>query len=81
MAVGIEPEAMPEGCFPRELFFGYTLEVVDEPAVGFIQFPQYLGERKTPFQFRHLSIEGIDASILYRVPGWLSSLHDKRQIL
>jgi hypothetical protein len=81
MAVGIEPETMPERCFLDELGFRYALEVVDELAVGFIQLPQHLGEGKAPFLFRHLGVEGIDAAVLDRVPGWLAPLHDERQIL
>jgi hypothetical protein len=70
MAVCIEPEATPEARLPREMLFGHALDVVDEPAVGFIQLPQYVGERKPLFLFRHLSIEGIDATVRY-VPSKL----------
>jgi len=80
MAVGIEPEAMPEARLPCEVLFGHASAVVDESAVRFIQLPQYIRERKAPFLFRHLRIEGIDAS----VPGvsrWPASCDDERQIL
>src|SRR5437764_13124933 len=80
MAVCIEPEAMPEARLPCEVLFGHASDVVDESAVRFIQLPQYIRERKAPFLFRHLRIEGIDAS----VPGvsrWPASCDDERQIL
>jgi len=80
MAVGIEPEAMPEACLPREVLFGHALDVVDESAVRFIQLSQYVGERKAPFLFRHLRIEGIDAAIL-DVSRWPSSCDDEWQVL
>lgn len=80
MAVGIEPEAMPEACLPREVLFGYALDVVDELAVCFIQLPQHVGERKAPLLFRHLCIEGIDAAIL-DVSRCSASCDDERQIL
>src|SRR5690348_12359747 len=80
MAVGIEPEAMPEACLPREVLFGHTLDVVDESAVRFIQLSQDLGERKAPFLFRHLCIEGIDAAVL-NVSWWPTSGEDERQVL
>ena len=71
---------MPEARLPRELLFGRALDVVDEPAVSFIQLPQDVGERKASFLFRHLSIEGIDAAVLYRVSWWPASLEDERQM-
>ena len=80
MAVCIEPEAMPEARLLCEVLFGHASDVVDESAVRFIQLPQNVGERKAPFLFRHLRIEGIDAS----VPGvsrWPASCDDERQIL
>jgi len=80
MAVGIEPQTMPEARLPRELLFGHALQVVDEPAVGFIQLPQDIGERHFSFLFSRLRIEGIDAA----VPGvswWPASGEDQRQIL
>ena len=80
MAVGIEPEAMPEARLPREMLFGHASNVVEEPAVRFIQLPQDVGERKAPFLFRHLCIEGIDAAIL-DVSRWSASCEDERQIL
>jgi|SRR5579884_2789802 len=80
MAVGIEPEAMPEARLPREVLFGHTSDVVNESAVRFIQVPQDVGERKAPFLFRHLCIEGIDAAVL-DVSWWPTSCEDKRQIL
>src|SRR5258708_20274124 len=64
MAVGIEPEAMPETRLPREVLFGYASDVVDESAVRFIQLLQDVGERKVPFLFRHLRIEGLNAPVL-----------------
>lgn len=80
MAVCIEPKAMPEARLPREVLFGHASDVVDEPAMRFIQLPQYIGERKAPFLFRHLRIEGIDAAVL-DVSGWPASCNDERQIL
>ena len=73
MAIGIEPEATSEARLPRELLFGRAVDVIDEPAVSFIQLPQDVGERKTSFLLRHLSIEGIDAAVLSRVPRWPAS--------
>ncbi len=64
MAVCIEPEAMAERRLPREVLFGHASDVVDEPAVRFIQLPQGIGERKALFLFRHLRIESIDAAVL-----------------
>ena len=80
MAVGIEPEAMPEARLPREVLFGHASDVVDEPAVRFIQLPQDLGKRQAPFLFRHLRIEGIDAAVLH-VSRWPASCDNERQIL
>lgn len=71
---------MPEGRFPREVLFGHASNVVDEPAVCFIQLPQYVGECKAVFLFRHLRIEGIDAAVL-DVSRWPASCDDERQIL
>lgn len=71
---------MTESRLQRELLFRHGLEVVDEPAVCFIQLPQYVGERKALFLLRHLSIEGIDAAVLY-VPRWPATFDDERQIL
>src|SRR2546429_6401210 len=79
MAVGIEPEATPEARRPREVLFGHASDVVDESTVCFIQLPQYIGERKAPFLFRHLRIEGINAAIL-DVSRWPASCDDERQI-
>ena len=80
MAVCIEPEAMPEARLPRVVLFGHASDVVDESAVRFIQLPQYVGERKVPFLFRHLRIEGIDAAVL-DVSRWPASGDDERQVL
>ena len=71
---------MPEARLPREVLFGHASDVVDEPAVRFIQLPQYLGERKALFLFRHLRIEGIDAAVL-DVSRWPASGDDERQVL
>ena len=80
MAVGIEPEAMSEACLSRELLFGHTLDVVDELAVRIIKLLQNVGEGKAPFLFRHLRIEGIDATGL-AVSRWPTACDDERQIL
>jgi len=80
MAVGIEPQTMPEARLPREVLFGYALEVVDEPMVRFLQLPQDIGERHVSLLFRHLRIEGIDAASL-DVSWWPASVEDQRQIL
>jgi len=80
MAVGIEPEAMPEACLLREVLFGHARNVVDELAMGFIESLQYVGECKIPFLFRHLGIKGIEAAVL-GVAGWPASCNDERQIL
>lgn len=63
---------MPEARLPREILLRHALDIVDEPVVCFIQLPQYVGERKAAFLFRHLRVEAIDAA----VPGvsrWLAS--------
>ena len=80
MAVCIEPEATSEARLPRALLFGRAVDVIDEPAVSFIHLPQDDGERKAVSLFRHLSIEGIDAAVLGRVPHWRASLNDERQV-
>ena len=80
MAVGIEPQTMPEGRLLREVCFGHTLEVVEEPPVRFLQLSQDLRERQVSFLFRHLRIEGIDAAKL-DVARWPASGEDERQIL
>ena len=64
MAVSIKPETTSEACLPRDVLFGHVLQVVEEPAVRFLQLPEDLGERQVPFLFRHLRIEGIDATVL-----------------
>ena len=71
---------MPEARLPRVMLFGHASDVVDESAVRFIQLSQYVGERKAPFLFRHLRIEGIDAAIL-DVSRWPSSCDDEWQVL
>ena len=71
---------MPEARLLREVLFGHTLDVVDELAMRFIQLPQHVGERKSPFLFRHLRIEGIDAAVL-DVSWWPASRDDERQVL
>ena len=80
MAVGIEPQTMAEARLPAEVLFGHTLEVVEEPAVRFLQLSQDLGERQVAFLFRPLRIEGIDAAEL-DVARWPASGEDERQIL
>jgi CheY-like chemotaxis protein len=80
MAVGIEPQTMPEGRLLGEVLFGHTLEIVEEPAVRFLQLSQDLGDRHVSFLFRYLRIEGIDASKL-DVARWSASGEDERQIL
>jgi hypothetical protein len=80
MAIGIEPQAMAEGCLPREVLFGHAVQVVDEPTVRVLQLPQDFGERSIPFLFRHLCIEGIDAAVL-DISRWSASGKDQRQIL
>src|SRR5258708_7626830 len=49
MAIGIEPQAMAEGCLPREVLFGHAVQVVEEPTVRVLQLPQDFGERQVPF--------------------------------
>ena len=71
---------MSEARLPREVLFGHTSDVVDEPAVRFIQLLQYLGERKVPFLFRHLRVESIDTAVL-DVSRWPAACDDERQIL
>jgi hypothetical protein len=80
MAVCIEPEATAEARLPRDLLLGRTLDVVDEPAVGFILLSQYVGEREVAFLFRHSGIEGIDAAVRYGVPRWPVPVDDERQM-
>ena len=80
MAIGIKPQAMAEGCLPREGLFGHAVQVVDEPTVRVLQLPQDFGERYIPFLFRHLCIEGIDAARL-DISRWSASGEDQRQIL
>ena len=79
MAVGIEPQTVPEARLPREMLFGHALEVVDEPAVRFIQLPQDIGERRVWFLFRHPRIAGSDAAKL-DVSWWLAAGSDQWQI-
>lgn len=79
MAVGIEPESMAQARLPREVLFGHTLQVVEEPMVRFIQLSQNIAERHVPLVFRHLGIEGIDATGL-AVSRWPASSEDQRQI-
>src|SRR5258708_39314122 len=69
MAVGIEPEAMPEARLPREVLFGHASDAVDESAERFLHIPQDLGDRHAPFLFRPLPIEGVDAAVLYVSPS------------
>ena len=71
---------MPEARLPRVVLFGHAANVVDESAVRFVQLPQYVGERKAPFLFSHLRIEGIDAAVL-DVSRWPASCDDERQVL
>src|SRR5260221_4546817 len=80
MAVGSEPEAMPEACLSSEVLFRHALNVADESTVRFIQLAQDLGERKAPFLFYHLGIESIEAAVL-DVSRWLLPVDDERQIL
>jgi hypothetical protein len=49
MAVGIEPQTVAEARLPHEVLFGHTLEIVEEPAVRFLQLSQDLGERQVRF--------------------------------
>jgi hypothetical protein len=49
---------MPEARLPRVVLFRHASDVIDESAVRFIQLPQYVGERKAPFLFCYLRIEG-----------------------
>ena len=77
MAIGIEPQTMPEARLPREVFIGHTLQVVGEPVVGFSQLPEDIRERSVSLLLSHLRIEGIDAAI----PGvswWPASGEDQR---
>ena len=80
MAVGIEPQAMAERGLPREVLVGHAVQVVEEPTVRFLQLPQDCGERQAPFLFRHLCIEGIDATVL-GISRWSAPCEDQRQIL
>src|SRR5947209_20078511 len=80
MAIGIEPEAMPEACLSREVLFRHALNVADELAVRLIQLAQDLGERKAPFLCSHLRIESVEATVL-DVSRWLLPVDDERQIL
>jgi hypothetical protein len=80
MAVGIEPQAMPEARFLSKMLFGHAVQVVEEPTVHFLQVPQDLEERQVPFLFRHLRIEGIDAAEL-DVSRRSASGENERQIL
>jgi hypothetical protein len=63
MAIGIQPESSPKARLLRHLLLGRALEVGDQPAVTLFKLPQYIGERKVPFQFRHLGVEGINAAV------------------
>ena len=71
---------MPETRLPREVLFGYALDVVDEAVVRLIQLLQYLVEHQVSFLFSHLRIEGVDAAVL-NVSRWPASCDDERQIL
>ena len=57
MAVGVEPQTMPEGRLPREVLFGHALQVVDEPVVRFIQLPQDIGEFHGSILLGHLGLK------------------------
>ncbi len=80
MTIGIEPQATQEARLPREVLFGHASDVLEEPAVRFIQLRQHVGERKVPLLFRHLRIEGIDPAVL-DVSWWPASHDDERQVL
>src|SRR6266850_391136 len=80
MAVRIEPEATSEAPLPREMLFGRTVDIIDEPAVSCIQLPQNVGERKASCLLRHLRIEGIDAAVLSRVLRWSASRDNEWQM-
>src|SRR5690349_6862474 len=72
MAVGIEPRPMAEVRRLRELRFSHDLEVVEEPTVRFLLLHRDIGERHSPFVFRHLRIEAIDTAGL-AISGWPAS--------
>src|SRR6266700_215991 len=71
---------MSEARLPCEVLFGHASDVVGESAVRFIQLLHYVGERKSPFLFRHLCVESIDTAVL-EVSRWSASCDDERQIL
>ncbi len=71
---------MSEARLPCEVLFGHASDVVDESAVRFIQLLHYVGERKSPFLFRHLCVESINTAVL-DVSRGPASCDDERQIL
>src|SRR5437763_16009451 len=81
MAVGIEPLPMPETRLACELLFGHTLDIFNQPAMGCFLLLQYVGERQMLLALRHQRVERIDATVLRRVPWWLATLDDQRQVL
>jgi hypothetical protein len=73
MAVCVEPQATTEARLPREWLFGRTLDVVDEPSVGFIQLPQDVGERQASFLLRQQCL--IPHLALPRFPNSFKVIH------
>src|SRR3989442_14269478 len=79
MAIRIEPQSMTEAGFADELMFGGALNEVDEPAVRRRQLRADLGQRQTPFLFRHAGVESVDAAVPYGAPRWRAVFQDQRQ--
>src|SRR5438067_11659102 len=79
MAVGIEPQAMPEARLPRALLFGYASEVVREAAMGLIHLPEYLREREASFLLGLPRVEGINTAVRC-IPGGSPSLDNEGQV-
>src|SRR5690349_20548600 len=72
---------MTEAGLADELMLGGALDEVDEPAVRCHELCADFGQRQVPFLFRHASIEGVDAPVLYGVPRRPSALQDEWQVL
>ncbi len=80
MAVRVKPQASPEACFPRELFFRHALEIVDKPAVGVVPLSHHLGEGHALLLLSPLGVESIDAAVCGGISRRLPAVEDVRQM-
>src|ERR1700733_1281587 len=81
VAIRIEPKATTEARVVADSVFGSALYKSDNLTVSAALFPEYFGKRKVRLPCRHLSVEGMDASIGCGVQRRPSTLKDKRQVL